>query len=128
MTLSELSMQSYEDSHRNYFLTLVEELLRDNLSKADYSISDLCDELNISRSTLHRRITQYSNMSTTHYLRHIRLKHSKYLLHNTNLHVAEIAYKVGFSDPNYFTRTFVREFGFTPSKFRIDPITTSFET
>jgi hypothetical protein len=40
------------------------------------------------------------------------------LLQHSEQNVAEIAYRVGFNDPNYFSRAFSKEFGAAPSDFR----------
>ncbi|WP_154859554.1 helix-turn-helix domain-containing protein [Cyclobacterium xiamenense] len=45
------------------------------------------------------------------------MQRGKELLQTTELTISEIAY-VGFSDPNYFSRTFHGEFGISPSEFR----------
>jgi YesN/AraC family two-component response regulator len=32
--------------------------------------------------------------------------------------IAEVAYKVGYSNPKYFTKCFKEEFGITPSEYQ----------
>ena len=41
----------------------------------------------------------------------IRLQQARKLLMKTDLNVSEVAYAVGFNDPNYFSRCYLREFG-----------------
>lgn len=48
----------------------------------------------------------------------MRVNHAASLLRHTGLGVTEIAFQVGFSDSNYFTRQFRRILGVTPSKYR----------
>jgi AraC-like DNA-binding protein len=40
------------------------------------------------------------------------------LIKTTDRNISEIAYEVGFNDPNYFSRAFSREFGQAPSDCR----------
>ena len=52
------------------------------------------------------------------HLRKMRLQRAAVLLKTTDKNVSEIAYEVGFSDPNYFSRAFHEEFGEAPSAMR----------
>lgn len=52
------------------------------------------------------------------YIRSCRLDAAKRLLKEGNLSIAQIAYEVGFSMPEAFTRMFVREVGLTPTAYR----------
>ncbi|MBK9013648.1 MAG: helix-turn-helix transcriptional regulator [Saprospiraceae bacterium] len=74
--------------------------------------------LTMSRAQLHRKLTALTGMSATHFIRLVRLRRAKELLLTTNLSISEIAYEVGFRDPNYFSRTFTEEFGTPPSETR----------
>lgn len=47
---------------------------------------------------------------------------AKYLLSSTTLTVKEIAYELGFEDPNYFISFFKKEQHATPSKYRLQPV------
>ena len=46
------------------------------------------------------------------------MKSSKILLTNTELTIAEIAYKVGFNDHTYFTRSFTKTYSLSPIEYR----------
>ncbi|MBK9017363.1 MAG: response regulator [Saprospiraceae bacterium] len=52
------------------------------------------------------------------FIRKIRLHQAKEMLETTELNISEIAYSVGFNDPNYFSRAFHKEFGKAPSEYR----------
>ena len=56
--------------------------------------------------------------STTAVVRSIRLQRGRQLLLRTQLNVSEVAYEVGFRDPNYFSKCFQDEFGESPSSVR----------
>ena len=59
-----------------------------------------------------------TNRTPPQFIRSIRLQKAFELLKTTDLTVSEVAYDVGFSDPNYFSRTFLEEFGTRPSVMR----------
>lgn len=52
------------------------------------------------------------------YLRAKRIHRSEQLLRDGDLTVSEIAYKVGFNNPRYFSKYFQEEYGMTPSQYK----------
>jgi len=100
------------------FVTQLKTFVLDNLDNTELSVEDLCKEIMLSHSQLHRKLTALTGLSTNAFIRHIRLKEAKELLKNPALSVTAIAYDTGFNDPSYFGRVFKKEFGLTPSKFR----------
>jgi len=67
---------------------------------------------------LHRKLIALTGKSTSDLLRHYRINKAKELLLASDLTIAEIAYRIGFKDPNYFSKSFLRENGQSPSRFR----------
>jgi transcriptional regulator GlxA family with amidase domain len=72
----------------------------------------------MSRAQIHRKISALTDRSTSLYIRSIRLQHGKKLLQTTDLKVSEVAYRVGFDDPKYFSRVFQEEFQMAPSEVK----------
>lgn len=58
-----------------------------------------------------------TGLTTTDFIKNIRLKKSCDILRKGISNIAEVAYAVGFNDPKYFTKCFKREFGITPSEY-----------
>lgn len=112
-TAPELDIQM-EDA----FLKKAKAAVEMEFANEDFDIHRLCRALTMSRAQLHRKLTALTGMSATHFIRSIRLQRAKELLQTTDLTVSEIAYEVGFRDPNYFSRTFTEEFGTPPSETR----------
>ena len=48
----------------------------------------------------------------------LRMKRAKELLANENVSIRDIAYEVGYDDPNYFTNVFRKEIGVSPRTYR----------
>ena len=104
----------YNDS----FLTKIQDVLKQNLSDPDFGIADFCTALNISRTHLHRKITQLTGLSTSCYIRQLRLEAAKDLLVSTDLLVYEVADQVGFRDVTYFSSSFSDFFGYPPKTLK----------
>lgn len=100
------------------FLIKIRTIIEEHLDDERFGILQLCRAMRISRTQLHRKIKALSGKSTSIFLRSLRLNKAKEMLLSTDLNISEIAYAVGFSDPNYFTKTFLEEFGEQPSIFR----------
>ena len=56
------------------------------------------------------------------YLAEARLNKARDLLSNIDLKIKEIAFEAGFSDPNYFCRTFKKKTGVSPTNWRLRKI------
>ncbi|MEO1484526.1 MAG: hybrid sensor histidine kinase/response regulator transcription factor [Bacteroidota bacterium] len=101
-------------SMEQQFLENLVEAIEANLGDEHYSIEQLADTLNFSRSQLHRKMVSITTLTPSLYLRKYRLERAKILLEKGAGRVADIAYQVGFSSPSYFTKCFVEAFGTTP--------------
>lgn len=88
-----------------------------NIMKSDFSVNELADIMCISRSQLHRKLAALTNISTTNFIRLIKLEKAKDLLQVNAGNVSEIAYQCGFNSQSYFSSSFAEHFGKTPSEF-----------
>jgi len=82
------------------------------------SIEVLMENNACSRPTLFKVFREATGQTPMDYLIDLRLRHACNLLKSTPLPVAEIALSVGFSDSNYFSRTFRQRLRQTPTEFR----------
>jgi AraC-like DNA-binding protein len=73
--------------------------------------------MNMSRSSLHRKIKALTDLSSLDFIRIIRLKHAAELLQEGELRINEICDRVGFQSPSYFAKVFQKQFGVTPTEF-----------
>lgn len=94
-------------------------LVENNLHNPNFGIDSMVDELNMSQSTLFRKIKSLTGLSLTAFIRSIRLKKAAQLIVASNdLNLNEIAYEVGFNDYKYFKDSFKKQFNCLPSKYR----------
>lgn len=100
------------------FLNKILTVLDKNYRNENFRIEGLYQHLGISRVQLHRKLTALTGQPTSNFIRSFRLHKARKLLLETDKNISEIAYEVGFSDPNYFTRAFTEENGMTPTELR----------
>ena len=98
------------------FLTKATALIRKNLGK-DFNVDDLCLEMGMSRSSLYNKVKALTDHSPSDFIRQVRLKEASALLKSKKYTVAEVSDMLGFSDPKYFTETFKKHYGMTPSAY-----------
>ena len=65
---------------------------------------------------MHTKLKKITVLSNSEFIKNIRLNEAQKMLLEGQLTVSEIAYRVGFSDPAYFSRSFKKMFGLAPSK------------
>jgi signal transduction histidine kinase/DNA-binding response OmpR family regulator len=100
------------------FLRKLVQIVEADLDNEDFDVIHLARSLQMSRAQLYRKVNALTGTSVALYMRQIRLQNAKKLLSTTTLSVSEIAYQVGFKDPNYFSRVFSETYGQTPSETR----------
>ena len=99
------------------FLAKVRQIVEARMDDEQFGVVHLCHKLGMSRSQLHRKIKALTGGSTSALINNLRLDAARRLLLNSDLNVAEVAYRVGL-EPNYFSRIFKESTGFTPTDFR----------
>lgn len=82
------------------------------------SLDDICEALSISNSYFSSVFKKETGNSFIGYLTEFRMEKAARLLVQTNEKSYYIAKSVGYSDPNYFSYVFKRQYGVSPSKYR----------
>ena len=100
------------------FLEQVDIYIRDNMSDPDTSVESLSAHLCISRVQLYKRMISLTGTTPSEYLRSKRITYAEHLIQTTDLTISEVAYKVGFNNPRYFSKYFQDAYGVTPSQYK----------
>lgn len=101
------------------FLTTANQVLEAHWEKPDFDIATWGKELGIGRTRLFNKIKAVTGLTPNEYILQMKMKKSLLLLTNgENLTIAEIAYRLGFSNPAYFSKCFKKQFGVTPQEYR----------
>ncbi len=98
----------------NDFTSIVES----NISNDKFNVDEICKSIGVSRIQLYRKVKALLGCNVNDYILAVRLQKAKYLLNETEMSIAEIADKVGFSSAAYFSTVFKNKFIVTPSEFR----------
>jgi two-component system response regulator YesN len=88
--------------------------IRENYAKP-LQLSTVAEKCGISPGYLSRLFSEYLNTTFIDYLNTLRIGEAAKLLRNEQKSVKEVAYLVGYSDPNYFSRIFRRYMNASPS-------------
>lgn len=100
------------------FISEFTALIESNVSNDTFSVEDIYRQMKISKVQLYRKVKALLNISVNDYIVDSRLQKAKYFLQHEELTVSEVAYKVGFSSPAYFSTVFKSKFGVTPKTFK----------
>jgi len=101
-----------------------ERLMRDamacieaNLDNPQLSVEFLSRQLVMSRTTLYNKMLELTGETPVEYIRSVKLEKASLMLQQKDLTISEIAYKAGFSSPNYFARAFKAKYRMLPSEY-----------
>jgi AraC-like DNA-binding protein/TolB-like protein len=103
-------------SMEQQFLKKLTEIIDSNLHNEHFGVSELAEELGMSRMTLHRKVKSIIKKSVSEFIRETRLKRANELLQQRSGTVSEIAFNVGFGSVAYFNRCFHKQYGFPPGE------------
>ena len=91
--------------------------VEENMGRSDLTVEQLSQALGMSRVHLYKKILTITGKTPIEFIRVLRLKRAAQYLRESQLSVAEIAYKIGFNNPKYFSKYFREEFGISPSDY-----------
>lgn len=99
------------------FLKKMKDIIDENMPNSDFGPDELAIQLNMSRSSLYRKIKGLLDMTPNDYIRLERLKKAALLLKEGECKINEVCYMTGFNSPSYFTKCFQKQFGVLPKDF-----------
>ncbi|MCP5050995.1 MAG: response regulator, partial [bacterium] len=105
------------------FMKELKEALEKNIPDMEFGVDQLAEHLYMSRATLNRKIKALTGESTNQFIQSYRLKRAAQLLKANFGNVTEVAFEVGFSSSNYFTRCFKEKFHQLPHTFQASEAT-----
>lgn len=102
------------------FMDIVMEVMEKNYDNSEFGVQELADEMRMNRSVLSKMLNAEAGQPTAQFIRNYRLDIAKKMITEkvANRNITEIAYRVGFNDPKYFTRCFTKQYGVSPSSYK----------
>ena len=90
------------------------------LSDPTLSVEEIGQEMGMSRVQLYRKTKTLTGKTPVEIIREERLKRARILLADESISIAEVAYRIGFSAPSYFTKCYREYYGVAPSGIKND--------
>ena len=113
-----ISEENISSTDKDFMLRLKKEIA-DRIDDSELSVETLGDIFGMSRVQLYRKVKNMTNYTPVEMIRITRLKAAQQILASTDLTVAEVGYKVGFSSPSYFAKCYKEYFGEVPNDTRL---------
>ena len=107
----------FRNKNDQEFLKKLEENIIKNIEDNSFSVLNLSENFGMSRTSLYMKLKNLVDLSPQDFIIHNKLKYSKKLLIKGEMSIKEIAYSSGFSNPKYFSTSFKKFYGITPSGF-----------
>ena len=99
------------------FLRQAIEIVEKHMMNSDFNVEMMVKEMGYSRSNLYLKFKEITGLSSSEFIRNIRLKRAVQLFDQSDLSVKEIMYKTGFNTASYFSKCFKKQFGVIPSEY-----------
>ena len=99
---------------------LMEKIMKcvnENLSNPDFDMEMMTHEVGISRAQLHRKMKEMTGISTSEFVRNLRLEQAARLIREKKINITQVAYSVGFNNQAHFSTVFKKHFGMTPTEY-----------
>lgn len=112
------SIATGRQSSYKQLIDQAKDYIRSHYEETDISIGKVCRHLHISTGYFSSIFKKELKMTFVSYLLQIRLEAAKELLRSTELKAFEIAERIGFADPNYFSFCFRKKYGQSPKEYK----------
>ena len=111
------NVQNKREERSSDIIRNAKKYIEDHYDK-DISLDDVSRVVNISPYYFSKVFKEESGLNFIEYLTNIRIDKAKELLENSNLSIKEICVSCGYTDPNYFSRSFKKNVGVTPTEYK----------
>ena len=101
------------------FISRVHEFIFSHISEK-ITLERLTSEFNVNRNALNRIFRAETGLTCIDYINDQRMSLARLWLSDTGIPVSEIARRLGFEDPNYFSKAFRKATGRSPTQYRTD--------
>jgi len=99
------------------FIDKVTAIVEEHLDSEQINIAYIAEKLNMSHSTLYRKVKALTNISVNELIRKIKIQNAERMLLTGKYTVSEISYFVGISSASYFRQCFKDEYGMSPTEY-----------
>lgn len=100
------------------FIKQVMDFMEKQMNNSELIVDDFASELSMSRSLFYRKLKSITGFAPSDFIREIRFKRAAQLIEHSAYNFSQIAYMIGFNDPKYFSKSFKKHTGLTPSEYK----------
>ncbi len=109
--------EKFKNKNDSDFITKLEAIVLEKIKDESFSLQDICTIVGMSRTSLYMKLKSLIDVSPQDFIILTKLKYAKKLLLQGDVNIKEVAYSCGFTNPKYFSTSFKKTFGITPSQF-----------
>ena len=117
---ADTDMATDNEIPKSDFMNRFLKVLDTRFSDPTLSVEEIGQELGMSRVQLYRKTKALTGKTPVEIIRIERLRRARHLLEDESLSIAEVAYRIGFSAPSYFTKCYREYYGVAPSDVKND--------
>ena len=100
------------------FITRATEMVMQHLDDSEYDRKSFAKDMAMGESTLYNKVKATTGQTVVEFITAIRMKEAQRLMQaDPNILISEVATRVGFNTPKYFSKCFKKEFGIYPREF-----------
>jgi len=110
---SEITVTSVDER----FLKKAMGIVEDHMMNTEFSVEMLVTEMGMSRSNLYLKLKEITGLSSSEFIRSVRLKRAVQLIKKSDFSIKEIMYMTGFNTASYFSKCFKKQYGMVPSEY-----------
>jgi two-component system, response regulator YesN len=118
ITIGLACRDSQSNGQHTHLIRQAKEYLEQHFADPELSLNEVAAQANLSPSHFSVVFSQETGQTFKEYLTQTRINKAKELLRMTTLRSADIAYRVGYNDPHYFSSVFKKNTGLSPIEFR----------
>ncbi|MGM9778374.1 MAG: ATP-binding protein, partial [Prevotella sp.] len=105
------------DGNDDLLMKRVMKVVNQNYTDPDFNVEALSQKVGVSRAQLHRRMKDITGMTTSDFLRNIRMEQAARLLKEGKINITQVAYSVGYNNQTHFSTVFKAHFGMSPTEY-----------
>lgn len=115
---SSVVLSSGSERGASAFIARATQLVREHLDDSEYNRDRMAADMGMSASSLFSKLREATGMNIQTFIQNIRLNTAAEILRSDpDIRISELAYRVGFNTPKYFSQCFKKEFGVLPGEY-----------
>ena len=109
--------EHHSETLNETFMRKVADIIIENINDFDFDVGVIQEKIGYSRIHLYRKIKALTGISPVMLIRNYRMKEAARLIAEKSSSLSEVAFRVGYSNPSYFSKIFREFYGVSPKEF-----------